>query len=169
MKKLILSIGLGLVTTFSSQAVLIVSTNGLAAAGVAVLPTMLGGGAQIKYILLSSPSTTQSPSCQIYDTSFTGTWLTNAAYTSATRYATNVVWSTYTNYYGATNYLTNIVLQTVLVTNVAASNALSAMFTLTAPTNVTAEFNNLNANATRGIMVTNTGVGSLNITIGYLQ
>ena len=56
-----------------------------------------------------------------------------------------------------------------LTTNVAASNALSAMFTLTAPTNLSAQFENLNANFNRGIMVTNTGVGPLYITVGYLQ
>ena len=55
MKKLILSVGLTLGIVFSSNAVLITSTNGLAAAGVAVLPTMLGGSCQVRYILLTSP------------------------------------------------------------------------------------------------------------------
>ena len=48
MKKLILSVGLTLGIVFSSNAVLITSTNGLAAAGVAVLPTMLGGSCQVR-------------------------------------------------------------------------------------------------------------------------
>ena len=169
MKKLILSVGLTLGIVFSSNAVLITSTNGLAAAGVAVLPTMLGGSCQVRYILLTSPSGTQSASCQIYDTPYTGTWQTNAAYTSATRYFTNGYVTTWTNYYGATNTFTNIVMVSALTTNVAASNALSAMFTLTAPTNLSAQFENLNANFNRGIMVTNTGVGPLYITVGYLQ
>ena len=79
-------------------------------------------------------------------------------------------WATYTNYYGATNYLTNIVLVSVLTTNVAASNALAPVFNLSVGTaGATVEFDSLNYNIARGIMVTNTGTNNLSISVGYLQ
>ena len=168
MKKLIILSSL--LFAIASQAAILTVTNGLATTATATLPTLLGNGAafSVQYILLTSVDTNVAVA-GLYDVDYaTNISYVTAAYTSVTRYATNYI-NTWTNYYGATNSWTNTVMQSVYVTNAASTNLLLPKYLLRSPAGTTTEFELLNGKFGRGLVVTNAGAGTLNITVGYTQ
>ena len=90
-----------------------------------------------------------------------GTNVVTGAYISRTTYATNVL-SQFTNYNGFVNYNTNAGLWTLTSTNIAATNAMAALATITtggAETRVSY----VDALFNRGIIIGSTGAGSVTV------
>jgi hypothetical protein len=166
MKKMILIVASVLTLAFTSQAATYVCN--IAAAGVTnISATIPAGPVKPVWVLLSS-DTTHSGSLQFFDTPYLGLAVTNAAYTSVTRYATNYV-NTWTNFYGATNTWTNTVLQTTYVTNSAATNVLTSVYSFNCPTNGAVQYVGLSYTFLQGLVVTNSGNGTITLTVDYSQ
>jgi hypothetical protein len=164
MKKLI-ALGL-MLASFGVYAGATFSTN-VVTTGVFIVPTAGSGIATVNYVLLSAPAT-QVAAVQMYDTPWFSLDWTNAQYSTMTLYASNSI-NLWTNYYGRTNYTTNVCLFTVS-NNVAAANIpLTAILRLNAGTNSTVAYSGLDAIFSRGIMVSNSSAGTVNVTIGYTQ
>jgi hypothetical protein len=172
MKKILIALALS-VSVAAKAAIL--STNPLAGAAVAYLPTVAGGGAVLSYILMTS-STTNTGILNVYDTTNPG--LTNIvpAYTTVTTYATNHVLAPYTNYYGVsiTNWFmnTNPITYLVQVTNTVArvTNTLLPVLTITCATNAMTEVYLPNTVFQKGVTVQNGNAnGAIGVTIGYTQ
>lgn len=131
------------------------------------LVTLIRGPGTISSITFQSPSASVG-SAQLYDSSTTALTYTNAAYTTVSAYATNLV-SLWTNYYGRTNYVTNIVLMQLTNTVAASTNYFPLLLTMSAGTNTAVTYSGLNMNFQSGLAVTNTGAGTIQVTVGYTQ
>jgi len=128
---------------------------------------ILQGDVAVSYITLSSPDT-NTAACVVYDSP--GNWIaqTNAAYYTITSFATNYI-TTWTNFYGATNNLTNVVLYTGITTNSATTNAMTPKLSLSTAAGTSSQFSGINMVFRSGICITNTGAGTIGVTIGYVR
>jgi len=168
MKKLLISTCVALALTFSVQAA--TTSFSVTSGAVSNISLLLGTGAKLSQIVLTSSSTTTGKAV-LYDTTNIGLTNVVGAYTTITSYATNYV-TTYTNYYGYTNSLTNISLVDITNSVAATTNALTPILTLTAPTNSTVTYSSLGVLFQNGITISNAtspGVGTITGTITYTQ
>lgn len=167
MKKILLSIGLALGITFSSQA---------ATATLTVVPNtmtnmpiaLLGQSLKLLSVVITPVTNTLTTSVQFIDTYTNSLVYTNAPYTNIFSFASNYV-TLYTNYYGATNSFTNKVLVDTTNTTAISTNNFNIPFQVTAPSGGSSSYPNLLATFVNGLWVTNTSTNSATITITYQQ
>jgi hypothetical protein len=155
MKNTILAIGVAVLCAIGFNANAAVTSTNASANTCYTMPTILGGGALVTQIILTSDST-HDANIQVFDASSTNLSLINPAYIQVTSYATNY-YQVWTNYYNVVNYsITNVALIDVTNTVAASTNLQGAVFNLTVGTNSTATFI-LSKQFYRGITFTNIG------------
>ena len=164
MKKLIIVASLMVALSINAA----VTSTTVATTTCSNLVTFLSGGGTISSITFQSPPANVG-SAKLYDSDTTSLTYTQAAYTTITVYATNLI-SSWTNYYGVVNNATNIVLMQATNTVAAVTNSpLPLLLTMTGGTNTTVTYSGINANFSRGLAVTNTGAGTITVTVTYTQ
>lgn len=132
------------------------------------LVTLISGApGTITSVVFTSPAASVG-SAKLYDSSSTAITYTNASYTTVSSYATNYI-SSWTNYYGVVNNATNLVLMQVTNTVAASTNSVPLLLTMSAGTNTSVTYSGLNMNFQSGLAVTNTGAGTIQVTVNYTQ
>jgi len=133
------------------------------------VPTLLTNQpVKVTQILLQNQTANTAASCQVYDCLWPSLTITNSAYSIISSYATNQVHA-WTNYYNVSNGYSGLVLVDY-TNNIAATNVIQfPIFSLSSPTNTQTAFTGLNQNFLNAMMVTNTGVASLTMTVTYTQ
>lgn len=169
MKKLIIGLAVAVaLCTFSVKAA--TTSFSVTSGAVSNISLLLGTGAKVSQVVLTSSSTTTGKAV-LYDTTNIGLTNVVGAYSTITSYATNYI-TTWTNYYGYTNSVTNISLIDVTNSVAATTNALTAILTLTAPTNSTVTYSSLGVLFQNGVTISNAtspGAGTITGTITYTQ
>ena len=172
MKKILFSIGIAFAFVLNVSAV--TSTVNLTAAGAAGsvtnVPTLLSNGVNVVAFTLTSAAN-NTATVWIYDTpasAGTNLTFTVGAYSNITSYVTNYI-TTWTNYYGVTNSVTNLALVDITNSVAASTNNYPKMYVLTAGTNSTVQFNNLNTRFQYGVTATNAAGGAATLILQYTQ
>lgn len=124
-----------------------------------------GGSVKITQLIAVSP-VNNTTAFQVYDTPTNSTQFIQAAFIGGGNFQTNVV-TTWTNYYGKVNSFTNIAQIDYTNTVAAITNYYPLRIAGNIATNSSLQFNNVNYYFGNGVWVTNTGVGSVTITVTY--
>lgn len=136
------------------------------AAGVMTnFPLLVSGPVKISQVVLTSTGTNIA-SVQFIDTPTNALTFTNAAYTNITSYLTNYI-NNWTNYYGVVNSWTNISLVDITNSVAGTTNNYPVRMILATPTNSSTRVDNAVYSYLYTPWVTNTGTGSINVTINY--
>lgn len=165
MKKLIAIISLLAALAFSASAVTLSQT--IASGVMTNIIGMAGGPVRVTQVILVA-STTNNASLQFVDTTTNWLLFTNSAYTNILSYGTNYV-QTWTNYYGATNSVTNLAYYDVTNSVAGTTNNLPIRISITAPTNGTSRFDNVNYYFVQGLWVTNNSTNPATLTVTFQQ
>ncbi len=177
MKKIILSLGLVVVSALSVNAQMPIdsyisaslTTPGGALSGTTNVFLLTTNRVQLHTIQLLS---TASGSALFYDSDntnapFYGLAYTNAPYVSFTVYPTNYVTSNYSTLTLTTNFLTNAGVYTLQVTNAANTNYLNPAYGIAWSANLAQQISGLNLVFARGITMRTTT--NVNIILGGTQ
>lgn len=125
------------------------------------------GSAKITQIIAATTGT-NTATINLYDTFTNTTVYTNVAYSNILSYGTNYV-STWTNYYGVTNSVTNISLYDVTNSVAATTNSWPLRIAGAIPSNSVVRFDNVNYYFVNSAWVTNSGSGSVTLTVTFQQ
>lgn len=167
MKKLLVSLalGLGLLVSANAQVWQYPYT-----ASVTVPPAgmsnLVANPCRVAQILITATTSTNATGFMV-DANVPQMSTNTTAYTNTISYGTNLIWG-YTNYFGVVTSLTNFALVD-LTNNVVPTNVFYYPSTpLAAVGNSTATIANINQTFIRGIEITNTGLGNINVTVSYV-
>jgi hypothetical protein len=119
-----------------------------------------------QFVLVSG--TTSAARVDIYDSPTAVLTNTLPAYITLGSYVTNYITS-YTNYFGVQNNFTNVALVQYSITNAATTNVYPLILTLTAGTNQTVVVDGVDYFFSRGLTITNTGVGTATVSATYIR
>jgi len=160
-----------LASLFASLSAFAVSgsvTVSIAAAGMTNVLAPLRGSAQITQVILTAPAN-NTASVTMVDSVTNILTYTNASYITLGSYVTNYI-TTYTNFFGTVNSFTNAALVDYSITNAATAYSYPNLLTVTAGTNSSVMIPYPQTfNFRNGVYATNTGSGSLTLTVTYIK
>lgn len=124
-----------------------------------------GRPVKITQIAITAPAN-NTASIRIHDSPTNSAYYTNASYVSDASYVTNYT-TIYTNFFGVVNTNTYNALVHYSITNAATTNLYPVRFTGSTATNTTSVFDGVNYWFINGPWATNTGSGSVTVTVTY--
>lgn len=168
MKKFLLTIGLAVncASMFAASSASVIMPTATAT-NVIGNSAAASGAVKITQIVLTSPAN-NTATVALYDTWTNIFTYSNAAYSTISSYATNLI-TCWTNFFGATNCITNIALVDYSNYVAAATNNLSPLVTLTAATNSTVILTDQQYFFNKGAFATNLGSGNATISVNYVK
>ena len=162
MKKIITSLGLGLLLSLTASAQINFSQASFANTNVAQAYTnlMFVGACKVAQVQILAGST--AVTIGVMDANYAGVVWTNSAYTTLTNYSTNLPYSYVSPLTGTTNLQTNTVIVTTSLSVAAGTNNLLPAYTFFAQPNTLATYP-VNLLMSKGIVVTNSTNCSFNL------